>query len=141
AQAQAQAPPRNILLADDDKFGREVTQKLLLRKGYKVTAVENGYELLDALQKKTFEIVLTDISMPDLDGTAVARIIRSGERVGIDPHIPIIAMTAHVFSDDRERFLAAGIDYHITKPIDLEDLYRQIEELCGSTANAGGPNR
>lgn len=130
AQTEEKIPPRKILFADDDMRGRVVAQKLLQRKGYLVTAVENGAELLDALQKEKFEIVLTDISMPDMDGTEVARIIRSGERVGIDPNIPIIAMTAHAFSDYRERFLAAGINGYIAKPINLEELSKQIEELC-----------
>ena len=137
AQSQSQAPSRNILLADDEEFGRTVAQKLLERKGYKVTAVKNGAELLDALQKDTFEIVLTDISMPVMDGTTVARIIRSGERDGIDPHIPIIAMTAHAFAEDRERYMATGINGYVTKPIDLEDLYSQIEHLCGNKSDTG----
>jgi len=131
---QAQVPPRKILLADDDQRGRGVAQKLLQRRGYKVTAVENGAELLEELQKEEFDIVLTDISMPDMDGTQVARIIRSGERVGIDPRIPIIAMTAHAFSDDRERFLTSGINGYVAKPVNLEDLFRQIEELCSIQA-------
>jgi len=131
-QTQAQAPSRRILLADDDERGRVVAQKLLQRRGYQVTTVENGTELLDALQKEAFEIVLTDISMPDMEGTQVARIIRSGERPGIDPHIPIIAMTAHAFSEDRERFLDAGINGYVAKPVNLEDLFRQIEELCST---------
>jgi len=136
AQAQAQSrtqPPassRRILLADDDERGRTVAQKLLQRRGYRVTTVENGSELLDALQNEAFEIVLTDISMPDMDGTQVARIIRSGERSGIDPRIPIIAMTAHAFTEDRERFLHAGISGYLAKPVNLEELFRQIEELC-----------
>ena len=131
AQAQAQAQsPRKILLADDDARGRSVAQKLLQRRGYDVVAVENGAKLLDALQKESFEIVLTDISMPDMEGTEAARIIRSGERPGIDPYIPIIAMTAHAFSDDRERFLVAGINGYASKPVNLEDLFRQIETLC-----------
>lgn len=133
-QPQAQTPathPRNILLADDDLRGRTVAQRLLQRSGYTVTAVENGAELLKALQKEKFEIVLTDISMPDMDGTQVARIIRSGERAGIDPRIPIIAMTAHAFSDDHARFLAAGINGYVAKPVNFENLLRQIEELCG----------
>ena len=135
AQVQAQAPSRNILLADDEEFGRTVAQKLLERKGYRVTAVKNGAELLDALQKDKFEIVLTDISMPVMDGTAVARIIRSGERVGIDPDIPIIAMTAHAFTEDRELYMATGINGYVTKPVDLEDLYSQIEHLCGKKSD------
>lgn len=122
---------RRILLADDDERGRVVAKKLLQRRGYKVTTVENGAELLDALQKEAFEIVLTDISMPDMEGTQAARIIRSGERAGIDPRIPIIAMTAHAFSEDRDCFLDAGINGYVAKPVNLEELFRQIEELCG----------
>lgn len=134
AQAQIQAPSRKILLADDDDRGRAVAQKLLQRRGYKVTAVVNGAELLDALQKGKFDIVLTDISMPDMDGIQVARIIRSGDRAGIDPRIPIIAMTAHAYLEDRERFLVAGINGYIAKPVHLEELFRQIEELCNRSA-------
>ncbi len=93
------------------------------------------------MQKDKFEIVLTDISMPVIDGTTVARIIRHRERVGIDPEIPIIAMTAHAFSKDREHFMAAGINGYAAKPIDLEDLCRQIEELCASASDAGGTNK
>lgn len=130
-QLQTLAQPRKVLLADDDSRGRMAAQKLLQRRGYLVTAVENGNSLLETLQKETFDIVLTDISMPDIDGTRVARIIRSGERSGINPDIPIIAMTAHAFSDDRERFLAAGISGYVSKPVNLEELFRQIEELCG----------
>ncbi|MBW4055422.1 MAG: GAF domain-containing protein [Proteobacteria bacterium] len=127
---QAHVFSRKILLADDDERGRDVAQKLLQRRGYKVTAVENGAKLLEALQKEDFEIVLTDISMPDMEGTQVARIIRSGERAGIDPHIPIIAMTAHAFSEDRTRFMTAGINGYVAKRVNLAELFGQIEELC-----------
>ena len=134
AQAQIKAPSRKILLADDDDRGRAVAQRLLQRRGYNVTAVVNGAELIGALQKEKFDIVLTDISMPDMDGTQVARIIRSGDRAGVDPCIPIIAMTAHAYSEDRERFLVAGINGYISKPVHLEELFRQIEELCNRRA-------
>ena len=130
-QTLAEIPPRKILLADDDCRGRTVAQKLLQRRGYKVTAVENGAGILEALQKEVFEIVLTDISMPDMDGIQVARIIRSGDRPGINQHIPIIAMTAHAFSDDRARFMASGINGYVAKPVNIEELFRQIEEMCG----------
>ncbi len=131
ANSHIQVPFRNILLADDDLFGRTVTQKLLQRRGYKVTAVENGAKLLESLLKEEFDIVLTDISMPEIDGMQVARIIRSGERDGINPLIPIIAMTAHAFAEDREHFLAAGINNYVSKPVNLEELFGQIEKLCG----------
>lgn len=122
--------PRTILLADDDSLGRSMMTSLLEHKGHEVTAVENGSQLLDLLPGNTFDIVLTDISMPDMDGIKVTKIIRSGERPGIDPMIPIIAMTAHAFSKDRELFLTAGVDGFAAKPVDLEALLQQIEQIC-----------
>ncbi len=129
--------PRNILLADDEEFGRSVVQKLLRLRGHTVTDVKNGIELLEALQKNDYDIVLTDISMPYMDGTEVAMIIRSGERKGINPQIPIIALTAHAFSEDRDHFIACGINSHIAKPIDLEKLLIKIEELCSKPPDIG----
>ncbi len=127
---QAAEHPRNILLADDDEFGRSALLKLLRLRGHTVTEVKNGIELLEALQVEDYDIVLTDISMPYMDGTEVAMIIRSGERKGINPQIPIIALTAHAFSKDRDHFIACGINSHIAKPIDLEKLLIKIKELC-----------
>jgi len=121
---------RRILLADDDQLGRSVITSMLKRSGHAVTAVESGGELLEMLQREAFDIVLTDISMPDLDGTEVARIIRSGERPGINPHIPMIAITAHAFSTDREYFLKIGIDGYVAKPVDFSVLLAKIESLC-----------
>ncbi|MDD2367504.1 MAG: PAS domain S-box protein [Desulfuromonadaceae bacterium] len=121
-----------ILLADDDERGRGVAQKLLQRRGYIVEAVENGTKLLETLERESFDILITDISMPDMEGTEVARIIRSGKREGINSKIPIIAMTAHAFAEDRERFLDAGINGYIAKPVNLDLLFSKIEELCSS---------
>lgn len=122
--------PRDILLADDDDLGRSVMTTLLKGQGHRVTAVGNGVQLLELLADNHFDIVLTDISMPDLDGINVARIIRSGERAGINPAIPIIAITAHAFSEDREQFLSAGINGFAAKPVDIEALQQQIEAIC-----------
>ena len=73
--------------------------------------------------------------MPDMDGMEVARIIRSGERPGIDRQVPIIALTAHAFSQDQKRFMESGINAHAPKPIDFEKLLRQIDELCSEGAS------
>jgi two-component system, sensor histidine kinase len=124
---------RTILLADDDDLGRTMMTSLLKAKGHQVTAVENGVQLLDMLPGNNFDLILTDISMPDIDGIKVTRIIRSGERPGINPRIPIVAITAHAFSKDKELFLAAGIDGFAPKPIDIEALQQQIEEICSKT--------
>lgn len=122
--------PRNILLADDDELGRTITAALLQRRGHRVTTVANGTALLETLQRQTFDILLSDISMPDMDGMEVARIIRIGDRAGIDTGIPIIAMTAHAFAQDQERFLESGINGYASKPVNLEELLSKIENLC-----------
>lgn len=131
-QKQTQTQTRNwkIILADDDPQGSRAAKKLLERKGYSVATVVNGTDLLAALQQEAFDIVLTDISMPDMDGTRVVQIIRSGELEGIDSRIPVIAMTAHAFESDRVRFVATGINGYVAKPVNIEELCRQIEALC-----------
>ena len=123
---------RKILLADDDTFGREIATAMLERKGHRITAVEDGAAVMEALQNNQFDVLITDISMPDMDGTQVANIIRSGEQEGIDLKIPIIAMTAHAFPQDRERFLDSGINGYISKPVNFNELLGLIEEVCGT---------
>ncbi|MDD2499189.1 MAG: response regulator [Geobacter sp.] len=122
--------PSTILLADDDDLGRSVMTSLLKGRGHRVTAVANGAQLLDQLSANSFDVVLTDISMPDIDGIQVTQIIRSGKRAGINPRIPIVAMTAHAFSKDRDMFLEAGIDGFAAKPVDVEALLILLENLC-----------
>lgn len=124
------ATPRKILLADDEELGRMVTAALLERRGHRVTAVESGAALLEALQRERFDIVLSDISMPDMDGIEVVRIIRTGQRTGINSRIPMIALTAHAFTEDRERFLRYGFNDTASKPVNFEELLRRIDELC-----------
>jgi CheY-like chemotaxis protein len=121
---------RTILLADDEVLGRSVTAALLQRRGHSVTAVESGYSVLDVLQRQKFDIVLTAISMPDLDGMDMARIIRSGELQGIDAQVPIIVLTAHAFVQAQDHFLACGINMLASKPVNFDELLDHIEDLC-----------
>jgi CheY-like chemotaxis protein len=123
---------RKILLADDEKFGRDIVAALLERNGHQVTVVDNGAGILEQLQQERFDILLSDISMPGIDGTQVAQLIRSGNREGINPLIPIIAMTAHTFPRDRTHFLECGINGVIAKPVDFAELLGLIEETCNT---------
>ncbi len=132
------AMPWNILLADDEELGRATTATLLRRRGHQVTTVANGADLLETLQQQHFDILLSDISMPDMDGLEVVRIIRSGKLEGIDALIPAIAMTAHAFHKDTESFLAAGFSGYVSKPINFEALLQQIDELCRKTDDGTG---
>ena len=132
AKKQIRATARKVLLADDEPIGREIATALLERNGHSVVAVEDGATILEMMQRERFDILLTDISMPDMDGIQVVQIIRSGERKGIDPLTPIIALTAHAFPEDRERFLCCGMNDYISKPINFEELLGLIEENCGN---------
>ncbi len=114
--------PLQILLAEDNAVNQLLVVELLRKRGYPVKTAANGQEALDLLARETFDLVLMDVRMPGMDGlTAVSR-LRRGEVAGADPKIPVIALTAHALVGDRERFLAAGMDDYLTKPIDLDAL-------------------
>jgi CheY-like chemotaxis protein len=93
-----------------------------------VTVTSNGLEALAALEQETFDLVLMDVQMPEMDGFEATSAIRVTEsRTG--SHIPIIAMTAHAMTEDRERCLAAGMDGYVSKPIHAKELLEAIETL------------
>ena len=109
-----------ILLVEDNEINQMVADELLTQSGMKVTIVGNGREALDILDKQTFALVFMDIQMPEMDGLTAARLIREQERFN---GLPIIAMTAHAMLEDREKSLRAGMNDHITKPIDSQALF------------------
>ncbi len=121
--------PHSILFADDDALSRKMMTSLFAGVGYGITVVENGSQLIERLKQRDFDVVLTDISMPDINGIEVAKFVRSGECPDINPRVPIIALTAHAFPNDREKFLAVGINDLAVKPIDFESLLKQIEAV------------
>ncbi len=121
------APGLRILLAEDNEINRLVAVDLLQAKGHQVKAVENGEQALAALRRETFDLVLMDVRMPVMDGEEATRAIREGQAG--DPEIPIVALTAHALTGDRERFLAAGMDDYISKPFDPDELERTIARV------------
>jgi signal transduction histidine kinase/CheY-like chemotaxis protein/HPt (histidine-containing phosphotransfer) domain-containing protein len=109
-----------VLLAEDNKINQQVATELLEGNGLVVTVVNNGLEVIEAIGKNDFDCVLMDIQMPQMDGFQTTAEIRK------DPffkNLPILAMTAHAMAGDREKSLDAGMDDHITKPIDPEKLF------------------
>ncbi|MGA1197011.1 MAG: histidine kinase N-terminal 7TM domain-containing protein [Candidatus Latescibacterota bacterium] len=108
-------PQLHILLVEDNPMNQIFAQGILKKLDCKVTTVENGQEAVEAFEKQTFDLILMDGQMPKMDGFEAAQIIRSKERA-TDHHIPIIALTAHAMTGDRERFLTAGMDDYLSKP-------------------------
>jgi signal transduction histidine kinase/DNA-binding NarL/FixJ family response regulator/HPt (histidine-containing phosphotransfer) domain-containing protein len=115
-----------VLLAEDNKINLLVARELLKGLGQEVFAVKNGQLLLEALAKDRYDLVLTDISMPVMDGIQAAVTIRSGKIAGVDPNIPIIAMTAHVMPEERLSYQTAGMNGYVAKPVDLDQLKNEI---------------
>jgi CheY-like chemotaxis protein len=101
----------------------------LEKKGRRVHAAHDGGEVVDALRKYDFDLILMDVQMPTLDGVAATRLIRAGEAGADKADIPIIAMTAFAMSGDRERFLAAGMNDYVAKPVDIADVEAAIARV------------
>ena len=128
-------PEFHILLAEDEFINRTLAITILEEQGYRVTAVENGKEALDALDKDTFDCVLMDVQMPVMGGEEAVKLLRERERE-TGSHLPVIALTAHALEGDREKFLAAGMDGYISKPVTQEDLFTAIKETVKQVRDA-----
>lgn len=115
----------HILLVDDNSINQEVANEFLLDVGMVVTIASSGQECLTALQHGSFDLVFMDIQMPGMDGLEATRRIRQDCQY---KDLPIIAMTAHAMSGDKDKSLAAGMNDHITKPIDQAVLYQTLKE-------------
>lgn len=122
--ALSQRRGTRVLLVEDNEINQEVASSLMERMGMSVTLAENGLNAVNACKAKTFDIIFMDIQMPVMDGLEAARRLRAQEADdGAEP-TPIIAMTAHAMREDREKSRNAGMDDHITKPIDPDMLAR-----------------
>jgi two-component system, sensor histidine kinase len=114
-----------VLLAEDDPANQAVAGRMLARLGHKALLAVNGQKVLELLDARQFDLVLMDIQMPVLDGLETARRIR--KRHDAVSRIPIVALTAYAMRGDREKFLAAGIDAYLAKPLTLDGLAEAIE--------------
>ncbi|MGE4506185.1 MAG: ATP-binding protein, partial [Desulfovibrionaceae bacterium] len=121
-QKKAPAGAVRVLLAEDDAASQFTTLSLLDKLGYAADAVEDGERVLELLREKSFDLVLMDVQMPIMDGVEATRKIRAGEAGTGNAAIPIVALTAYAMSGDRERFLEAGMNAYLPKPVDLTAL-------------------
>jgi CheY-like chemotaxis protein len=122
----AASHPLRILLAEDNAINQKVGRKMLGQLGYNVDVAPNGREAVKAVSETSYDLVLMDIQMPEMDGIEASRLIR--EQMG--PHAPhLVALTAEALEGDRERFLASGFDNYLSKPLQaaaLQELLRSV---------------
>lgn len=132
ASRNASGGPLHVLLAEDNDVNREIAEFMLHSYGLDVTSVENGKELLAefaASEPGTFDAILTDIRMPLMDGLEATRAVRALERPDA-ARVPIVAMTANAYGEDRDASMEAGMNAHLTKPLDGNVVLSTITELC-----------
>ncbi len=119
----------SLLLVEDDVINQKITSILLEKEGFKVTVAENGKKAIETLKNNSFDLVLMDVEMPGINGYETTRQIRQIKSNRFDTNLPIIAMTAHAMSGDREKCLSAGMNDYITKPINMHLLNDIIDKL------------
>jgi signal transduction histidine kinase/DNA-binding response OmpR family regulator len=129
-----------ILLAEDNPVNQYFALRLLQKRGYEVVLAGSGREVLAALEKQTFDLILMDVQMPEMDGFEATAAIREKEKA-TGTHVPIVAMTAHAMAGDRERCLAAGMDNYVSKPIRSQELFAAIAGFAPAPGSLGAENR
>jgi CheY-like chemotaxis protein len=125
-----------VLLAEDNSVNQRLISRLLEKRGHEVDVVGNGMEALRALEMKSYDLVLMDMQMPELDGLETTARIRLNERAG-EKHQLVVALTANAMREDQERCRAAGMDAFLTKPIQFDKLDEVLERCaCEMAASA-----
>jgi CheY-like chemotaxis protein len=125
-------PHLKVLVAEDHPINQKLASRILEKNGLDVIIVDNGLIALDRLKDEEFDMVLMDISMPEMDGLETSRTIRDPSSSVKDHDIPIIAMTAHALEGDREKCLDAGMNGYISKPLKAADLIAEIGRVWRS---------
>jgi two-component system, cell cycle response regulator DivK len=122
-----------ILLVEDNEMNRDMLSRRLQRKGYQVMVALDGQRGLEMAQNEAPDLILMDMGMPVLDGWDATRLLKADAATR---HVPVIALTAHAMSSDREKALEAGCDDYETKPIELPRLLAKIEALLSGVEMA-----
>ncbi len=136
----------NLLLAEDNPVNQTLAVRLLGKLGHRVTVAKNGIEAVQQWKDAEFDAILMDVDMPEMNGYEATKLIREQE-AGSGRHIKIIAMTAHAMQGDREECLSHGMDGYLTKPINTDTLWHELDRLATSVDSAAasseksaGPN-
>jgi len=115
-----------ILLVEDNEMNRDMLSRRLLRKGFEVVMAVDGGQAVTMAESEHPDLILMDMSLPVIDGWEATRRVKAAEATA---HIPVIALTAHAMSGDREKALSAGCDDYDTKPIEMPRLLEKIDAL------------
>jgi len=121
-----------VLLVEDNEMNRDMLSRRLTRRGFEVIFAVNGQEGVDLAASERPDIILMDMSLPVLDGWEATRRVKADDTTS---RVPIIGLTAHAMSGDREKAIAAGCDDYDTKPVEIERLIGKIERLLGAPKN------
>ena len=122
-----------VLLVEDNEMNRDMLSRRLVRRGYEVVFAVDGQQGIDMAASESPDIILMDLSLPVVDGWEATRRVKSREST---KDIPIIGLTAHAMSDDRDKAIDAGCDEYDTKPVELERLIGKMERLLGNHQKA-----
>ena len=123
--------PLCILLTEDNAVNQRLASRLLEKEGHLVVVADDGAKALKACKENTFDLILMDVQMPVMDGIEATAAIRQIEQT-TGHHVPIVAMTAHAMAGDRQRFLKAGMDGYVSKPIHSRELLEAIESVLSA---------
>ncbi|HEV2687773.1 MAG TPA: response regulator, partial [Bryobacteraceae bacterium] len=121
----------NVLVAEDNTVNQTVVSRFLEKRGNRVTVVNNGREALCALEHESFDLVLMDVQMPEMDGLETTAILRAREQ-STGGHLPVLALTAYAMKGDQDRCLKAGMDGYVSKPVRPDELFTAIEQVLAA---------
>jgi CheY-like chemotaxis protein len=129
-EEQMEMKAMRVLIVEDEKINAMVIEAMLGKIGHDVHLADNGRQALQKAGQQEFDLIFMDIQMPELDGLETTQAIRT-TALERNRRVPIIALTAHAMKGDRERFMAAGMDGYLVKPVDINRLLEVLERFQG----------
>ncbi len=138
---EKESSPLNVLLAEDNIINQLFAADLLQSRGHNVVVAENGARALEKLRGGTFDVALMDIQMPVMSGVDAVRAIRAHDGSDFDPDMPVVGLSAFAMDQERERFMAEGLDGYIAKPINVDEFFKTLAEVLERKQGGKAPGR